>query len=113
MTELTHSQNAGSVVGRILPGYLADIIGPLNVRLIGLLHLSLLTLAQMVIMATALSVLWIAALWIPANSTGVLIACALLYGYSSGSWVRWLYCLLRGIDAGAGLRLSSRRASAW
>jgi predicted anti-sigma-YlaC factor YlaD len=78
--------NVGSIIGRILPGYLADILGPINMVRLSALAVQLAHRTQ-VIVALALSLIFIAAIWIPSSAEGALIVCALLYGFSSGSWV--------------------------
>lgn len=62
--------NAGSVVGRALPGFLADHLGRFNV----------------IILTIALCVVTVLALWLPAgSSTAMLIAYSVLFGFASGS----------------------------
>ncbi|KAK3317721.1 major facilitator superfamily domain-containing protein [Cercophora scortea] len=62
--------NAGSVVGRILPGFLADKFGRFN----------------MVLVTISLCVITLLALWLPAgDSPAMLIAYAVLFGFASGS----------------------------
>ncbi|KAK4098068.1 MFS general substrate transporter [Parathielavia hyrcaniae] len=62
--------NAGSVVGRVLPGFLADRFGRFNV----------------IIVTIALCVVTVLALWLPAGSSeAMLIAYAVLFGFASGS----------------------------
>lgn len=62
--------NAGSLLGRFLPGFLADKIGRFNVIL--------LTLGLCIISAFAL--------WLPAgDSQGMIIAFAVVFGFASGS----------------------------
>jgi MFS family permease len=62
--------NAGSVVGRVLPGFLADRFGRFNV----------------IIVTIALCVVTVLALWMPAGtSKAMLIAYAVLFGFASGS----------------------------
>ncbi|KAJ1648694.1 hypothetical protein LPJ64_000013 [Coemansia asiatica] len=63
--------NAGSIVGRIATGILADQIGPLNSFLL----------------TAILSVLSIMALWLPFHNLGTLVAAALVFGFNSGSAV--------------------------
>ncbi|KAM6535472.1 hypothetical protein FALCPG4_005032 [Fusarium falciforme] len=62
--------NAGSVVGRILPGYYADVIGPFNVS----------------ILAVILAIVACFCVWLPLGSTtaGIIIF-TLLFGFSSGT----------------------------
>ncbi|KAG5748249.1 hypothetical protein H9Q70_009091 [Fusarium xylarioides] len=62
--------NAGSVVGRFLPGFLADIFGRLNV----------------IIITIALCVVTVLGIWLPCDgSRGVLITFAVTFGVASGS----------------------------
>ncbi|KAK3376586.1 major facilitator superfamily domain-containing protein [Lasiosphaeria ovina] len=62
--------NAGSVAGRVLPGFLADRFGRFNV----------------IIVTIALCVVTVLALWLTAgDSEGVLTAYAVLFGFASGS----------------------------
>ncbi|KAK3936862.1 major facilitator superfamily domain-containing protein [Diplogelasinospora grovesii] len=62
--------NAGSVVGRLLPGFLADKVGRFNVVLV---TLALCTITPL-------------AMWLPADgSRGLLTAYAVLFGFASGS----------------------------
>lgn len=62
--------NAGSVVGRALPGFLADHLGRFNV----------------IIVTIALCVITVLALWLPAGTSNpTLIAYAVLFGFASGS----------------------------
>ena len=62
--------NAGSVVGRVLPGFLADRVGRFNV----------------IIVTIALCVITVFALWLPAGkSESLLIVYAVLFGFASGS----------------------------
>jgi MFS family permease len=62
--------NAGSIFGRIIPNFLADKIGPLNV------------LIPCSLIAALLAFCWIAI----KNTAGLIIFC-LLYGFFSGSFV--------------------------
>lgn len=62
--------NAGSVVGRVLPGFLADKFGRFN----------------LVIVTIALCVVTLLALWLPAGrSQPLLIAYSVTFGFASGS----------------------------
>jgi len=62
--------NAASVVGRVLPGFLADRLGRFNV----------------IIVTIALCVATVLALWLPAGHSGsMLIAYSVLFGFASGS----------------------------
>lgn len=62
--------NAGSVLGRVLPGFAADRLGRFNV----------------IIVTIALCVVTVLALWLPAGgSQAVLVAYAVLFGFASGS----------------------------
>jgi predicted MFS family arabinose efflux permease len=62
--------NAASIFGRIIPNWLADRIGPLNVLIPG----------------TAIACV-VAFGWIGIHSVGGLVVFCLLYGFSSGSFV--------------------------
>ena len=62
--------NAASIFGRIIPGALADKIGPFN------------TLAPLAILGTV-----VAFSWISVSSVGNLIVIAILYGFVSGAFV--------------------------
>lgn len=62
--------NAGSVVGRFLPGLLSDRLGRFNI----------------IIATIALSALCVLGLWLPAgDSPGMLVAFAVAFGFASGS----------------------------
>jgi MFS family permease len=62
--------NAGSVLGRVLPGFLADRFGRFNV----------------IVVTIALCAATVLALWLPAGtSEAVLVAFAVLFGFASGS----------------------------
>ncbi len=62
--------NAGSVLGRVLPGFLADRFGRFNI----------------IIVTIALCAVTVLALWLPAGtSKAVLVAFAVLFGFASGS----------------------------
>ncbi|KAK7403843.1 hypothetical protein QQX98_010389 [Neonectria punicea] len=62
--------NAGSVVGRVLPGYYADVIGPYNVS----------------ILAVILSIVATLCIWLPLGHTaGGVIFFAVLFGFASGT----------------------------
>ncbi|CAK7227138.1 hypothetical protein SCUCBS95973_006441 [Sporothrix curviconia] len=63
--------NAVSIVGRIVPGIIADRIGRYNVMIV----------------ITAFSAVISLALWIPGKSTGAIIAYAILFGFSSGGFI--------------------------
>ncbi|KAK4214068.1 riboflavin transporter MCH5 [Rhypophila decipiens] len=69
-TNLISILNAGSVVGRVLPGWYADKIGPFNAN----------------IMSVALTAAGCFAIWLPAGHTapGIIIF-ALIFGFASGS----------------------------
>ncbi|KAJ9420962.1 major facilitator superfamily domain-containing protein [Fusarium oxysporum] len=62
--------NAGSVIGRLLPGYYADVIGPFNVS----------------ILAVILAIVACFCVWLPLGGTtaGVIIF-TVLFGFSSGT----------------------------
>ncbi|KAF7533499.1 hypothetical protein G7Z17_g13504 [Cylindrodendrum hubeiense] len=62
--------NAGSVVGRVLPGYYADVIGPYNVS----------------ILAVLVSIVATLCIWLPlGHTTGGVIFFAVLFGFASGT----------------------------
>ncbi|KAK4153976.1 major facilitator superfamily domain-containing protein [Chaetomidium leptoderma] len=62
--------NAGSVLGRVLPGFLADRFGRFNI----------------IIVTITLCIITTLALWLPAGtSEGLLIAYAVTFGFASGS----------------------------
>lgn len=62
--------NAGSIVGRVLPGYYADVIGPYNVS----------------ILAVLLSIVATLCIWLPlGHTTGGVLFFAVLFGFSSGT----------------------------
>ncbi|KAH7176471.1 major facilitator superfamily domain-containing protein [Dactylonectria macrodidyma] len=62
--------NAASVVGRVLPGYYADVIGPYNVS----------------ILAVLLSIVATLCIWLPlGHTTGGVIFFAVLFGFASGT----------------------------
>lgn len=62
--------NAGSVLGRVLPGLLADKIGRFNV----------------IILTITICLVTVLAIWLPAgDSNAALIAYAVLFGFGSGS----------------------------
>ncbi|KAK7426837.1 hypothetical protein QQZ08_006738 [Neonectria magnoliae] len=62
--------NAGSVMGRVLPGYYADVIGPYNVS----------------ILAVILSIVATLCIWLPLGHTaGGVIFFAVLFGFASGT----------------------------
>ncbi|KAI5303341.1 hypothetical protein KEM56_007652 [Ascosphaera pollenicola] len=63
--------NSGSIVGRILPGALADKFGRYNVMVI----------------VCYLCAIWTLALWIPANTNALVILYAIFYGICSGGFV--------------------------
>ncbi|KAF2747965.1 MFS general substrate transporter [Sporormia fimetaria CBS 119925] len=65
--------NAGSCVGRVVPGYVADKLGRFNTLLVMILF-------TLVIMLT---------LWLPFGTTSlrVLYAFAAIFGFSTGSWM--------------------------
>ena len=62
--------NAGSVLGRVVPGWYADVIGPFNANMI----------------SVALSIAACFGVWLPAGHTvGGLVVFALVFGFASGS----------------------------
>ncbi|KAH8645392.1 MFS general substrate transporter [Xylariales sp. PMI_506] len=62
--------NAASVFGRILPGYLSDAIGPLNVQAPSMALAGVLMLC-----------------WLPTHTIGPLMTIAILYGFFSGTMI--------------------------
>ncbi|RDW63804.1 hypothetical protein BP6252_11349 [Coleophoma cylindrospora] len=74
--------NAGSVVGRILPGWAGDHFGKFNVTIITCL----------------LSVIFTLALWIPASTNASITAFAVLYGIVSGTFVSMISPLVAQIS---------------
>ncbi|KAH8883312.1 MFS general substrate transporter [Thozetella sp. PMI_491] len=62
--------NAASIFGRIIPNFLADFVGPLNIQ----------------VPATALAGILVL-VWIPTHSIGPTMVIAILYGFFSGSLV--------------------------
>ncbi|CAN8103419.1 unnamed protein product [Discula destructiva] len=63
--------NAGSLVGRLIGGYLADKIGRYT----------------LFIAVSYLSGIWVLALWLPASNTAAIVAFAVLFGSFSGVFV--------------------------
>ncbi|KAJ2500316.1 hypothetical protein GGH96_002813 [Coemansia sp. RSA 1972] len=63
--------NAGSIVGRVVIGLLADYLGPLNSLLL----------------SSVLSTIAVLVLWLPFKSLGTLVASAVIFGFCSGSLV--------------------------
>ncbi|KAJ0161567.1 Riboflavin transporter MCH5 [Colletotrichum tanaceti] len=62
--------NAGSVFGRVLPGWWADKVGPFNSNMV----------------ATLLSIVACLAIWLPAGSTTAgIVVFAVLFGFASGN----------------------------
>lgn len=62
--------NAGSTMGRVLPGYYADVIGPYNVN----------------ILAVVLSIVACLCVWLPSGHTAAgIVIFALLFGFASGT----------------------------
>ncbi|KAI0768225.1 major facilitator superfamily domain-containing protein [Trametes elegans] len=66
--------NAMNIPSRIIPGWLADKTGPLNVM----------------VPAAAISAILVLGLWLPSKSAGAIIAFAALYGLVAGSFVSLL-----------------------
>jgi MFS family permease len=62
--------NAASVFGRILPGYLSDALGPLNVQSPSMMIFGILVLC-----------------WLPTHSIGPLMTIAVLYGFLSSTLI--------------------------
>jgi MFS family permease len=71
-----------SVVGRIVAGRLADVMGRFNCM----------------ILTTFLSALFVLAAWIPATSTGPLVAFAVLIGFTNGAYVALVSALVAQIS---------------
>uniref|UniRef100_A0A8H7N4Z6 Major facilitator superfamily (MFS) profile domain-containing protein n=1 Tax=Bionectria ochroleuca TaxID=29856 RepID=A0A8H7N4Z6_BIOOC len=64
--------NAASIAGRILPGYYADLVGPLNMNVFALI----------------LSVVACFGVWLPAGHTAAgIIAFAVLFGFATGTLI--------------------------
>jgi MFS family permease len=63
--------NAASIVGRIVPGILADKFGPFNVQVV-------------FCFAMAISIL---AYWTPSTNEAAIITFALFYGFVSGAFI--------------------------
>ncbi|KAL3480633.1 major facilitator superfamily domain-containing protein [Aspergillus californicus] len=63
--------NAGSILGRILPPYLADHLGRFNIM----------------ILISLLSIILVLALWLPSRTNATAITFATLYGFTSGAAV--------------------------
>jgi MFS family permease len=66
--------NVGAIFGRFLPGLVADRFGRFNVMTVNCLMCSLLTL-----------ILWLSGDLVDANSLGILISYAVLFGFFSGA----------------------------
>lgn len=63
--------NGASLFGRVIPGFVADLIGRFNIM----------------ISICLLSIIFIFAVWIPATNNAITIAFAALYGFASGAYV--------------------------
>jgi MFS family permease len=63
--------NAASVVGRILPGFFADKLGPFNVQIVFSFTMAISILAY----------------WTPSNNQAAIITFALFYGFVSGAFI--------------------------
>ncbi|KAI9809617.1 MAG: hypothetical protein M1825_000049 [Sarcosagium campestre] len=63
--------NGPSLLGRILPGYIADRVGRFNVMIV----------------MTFFSAIMVLALWLPSRSNAPIITFAALYGFGSGTFV--------------------------
>lgn len=64
--------NAGSVIGRLLPGYYSDVIGPFNVS----------------ILAVLLSIVSCLCVWLPSgHTTAGIIVFSVLFGFASGTGI--------------------------
>ncbi|KPI42669.1 putative transporter MCH4 [Cyphellophora attinorum] len=63
--------NAGSIVGRILPPFVADKVGKVNVFLV----------------SCAATTILILAFWVPVSGTGGIVAFSVLFGFTSGAVV--------------------------
>ncbi|KAM0794111.1 major facilitator superfamily domain-containing protein, partial [Usnea florida] len=74
--------NAGSVFGRIIPGYLGDRFGRFNVT----------------IATTVFSTIIILALWIPGTSNAAIIVFSILYGFASGAFVAMVAALVAQVS---------------
>ncbi|KAL4862044.1 hypothetical protein BDV12DRAFT_50217 [Aspergillus spectabilis] len=74
--------NAASILGRILPPYLADHLGRYN----------------LMILTTALCIILVLALWLPSRKDSTAIAFAALYGFSGGSAVSLAPALIAQIS---------------
>jgi MFS family permease len=62
--------NAASVFGRILPGFLSDVVGPLNVQAPSMMLSGILVLV-----------------WLPTHTLGPLMVIAILYGFFAGTLI--------------------------
>lgn len=74
--------NAASIFGRILPAHLGDVYGVFNVCIVFTLFSGIISLA----------------LWLPAESTGPIIAFAVLYGFASGLTLAIIPALVAAIS---------------
>ncbi|ROW01246.1 hypothetical protein VMCG_05894 [Cytospora schulzeri] len=74
--------NAASIFGRIFPAHLGDVYGVFNVCIVFTLFSGIISLA----------------LWLPAESTGPIIAFAVLYGFSSGLTLAIIPALVASIS---------------
>jgi MFS family permease len=63
--------NAGSIIGRVLPPFIADKVGKVNVFLVSCLTTTILILA----------------FWVPVSGTGGIVAFSVLFGFTSGAVV--------------------------
>ncbi|KAI9715395.1 MAG: hypothetical protein M1828_000855 [Chrysothrix sp. TS-e1954] len=70
------------ILGRILPGWAGDRFGRFNIEIL-------------IMIITGIFVL---ALWIPAHSSGVIVAFSALYGFSSGAFASLLPALVAQIS---------------
>ncbi|KAL4875824.1 major facilitator superfamily domain-containing protein [Aspergillus karnatakaensis] len=74
--------NAASILGRIIPPYLADHLGRFN----------------LMILTTALCIILVLALWLPSRHNSTAITFAALYGFSGGSAVSLAPALIAQIS---------------
>lgn len=74
--------NAGSLIGRLVAGFLADKVGRYNCYIV----------------VCYMSGIWILALWLPASGDASLIAFAVLFGFFSGAYVSLITPLVMAIS---------------
>lgn len=80
--------NAGSLPGRILPGYLGDKLGRFNVMIV-----------MCVLSALSILVLWLPGTLKAPGSAAVYIVFSVLYGFASGAFVGMVPALLAQISS--------------